>query len=161
MGSNSSSVYSFSKFYKHFYRVIESKAKLHYLQRYSVLYETSNQVDPSNTPTCNFQSISKSDIFKINPCTIWHIGEFRKLFPKMGGVTEDIPDFSMLFPDFVISGHQTGFFCKLFPAEFHEYLPIFSQKRGMTHRLFRKLFPISDTRILDPVSFKLEYLYHV
>ena len=51
--------------------------------------------------------------------------------------------FSMLFPDFVISGHQTGFFCKLFPAEFHE------------------LFPISDTRILDPVSFKLEYLYHV
>lgn len=69
--------------------------------------------------------------------------------------------FSMLFPDFVISGHQTGFFCKLFPAEFHEYLPIFSQKRGMTHRLFRKLFPISDTRILDPVSFKLEYLYHV
>ena len=122
----------------------------------------------------------------LNPYSLYDIGNSRKLFPKTGGDTGDIPEtFTRLFPDFAIS-------------EFHEYLPIkkyFPTKTGheSVHTevwLFRKLFSISGNifqyleivsgnssaplpefsefqilwvtnRFFSPVSFELECFYKV
>ena len=84
-------------------------------------------------------------IFQVH---LTHLGKSRKLFLKNGRWHRGYP--GNFFPDFFeISQFRVmreGILRKLFPGQFHEYLPIqkyLFPKRVMTQRLFRKLFPIS------------------
>ena len=70
-----------------------------------------------------------------------HIGKSRKLFPKNGQLSRK------LFPDFfkilTFWGVTQGIFRKLFPGEFHEYLPMikyFFPKTGHDSEAFPETF---------------------
>ena len=77
-----------------------------------------------------------------------HIGKSRKLFPKNGRWLRGYPgNFFQTFSRFCNFGAWLrGFSGNYFQVNFMSTYPwknIFSQKRVMTQRLFRKLFPIS------------------
>ena len=80
--------------------------------------------------------------------SLTHIGKSRKLFPKNGRWLRGYPgNFFQAFSRFCNFGEWLrGFSGNYFQVNSMSTYPwknIFSQKRGMTQRLFRKLFPIS------------------
>ena len=136
---------AYGQFYSY---LIWNERKLNINSRSIILFKTFQAIDlPYDTDDVKFtDENSPSWLFVKLSTTLTHLGKSRKLFPKNGRWLRGYPgNFFQAFSRFCNFGEWLrGFSGNYFQVNSMSTYPwknIFSQKRGMTQRLFRKLFP--------------------